>query len=179
MYEIDPKDLRIDSYTSKPTGSWKVGMMTGIKITHLPSGIEVCVDSERSQYKNRNLAIQDLKEKLKDFVPPESPHPDDHAVDRFAEAMKAKLKVSREKGRGGWNDPHQCSVEYLAKLLVEHVAKGDSVDVGNLAMMLYQRCASHSVLSQAMYNYIEDRLQKKFQEGFEAGIAQIRWEQGC
>src|SRR5690606_3161045 len=34
------------------------------------------------------------------------PHPDDEAVDRFAAAMKAKLKWEREeRGRHGWNDP--------------------------------------------------------------------------
>ena len=52
-------------------------------------------------------------------------HPDDLAVDRFAAAMKAKLA--------------QCSGEYLSLLLVEHIEKGDPLDVGNLAMMLHQR----------------------------------------
>lgn len=76
-------------------------------------------------------------------------HPDDHAVDRFAVAMKAKLAASRAKGRGGWDDPGQCTVEHLARLLVDHVAKGDPVDVANFAMMLHQRGADRSVLSAA------------------------------
>lgn len=66
-------------------------------------------------------------------------HPDDLAVDRFAAAMKSKLAKKRADGRGGWDDPEQCSIAFLSKLLREHVAKGDPVDVGNLAMMIHQR----------------------------------------
>lgn len=70
---------------------------------------------------------------------PSEPHPDDLAVDRFAVAMKAKLALKRSQGRGGWQDPAQCTVAFLSQLLREHVAKGDPVDVGNLAMMIHQR----------------------------------------
>lgn len=66
-------------------------------------------------------------------------HPDDVAVDKFATAMKAKLAKKRADGRGGWEDPKQCSVEFLSELLHGHIAKGDPVDVGNLAMMLFNR----------------------------------------
>jgi hypothetical protein len=69
----------------------------------------------------------------------ENQHPDDLAVDRFAVMMKEKLAKARAKGRGGWDDPGQCSIEYLSRLLVEHVAKGDPVDVANLAMMVQLR----------------------------------------
>lgn len=69
----------------------------------------------------------------------EQPHPDDEAVDRFAAAMKAKLEKKRAEGRGGWEDKNQCSAEFLNRLLNEHVGKGDPVDVGNLAMMLWNR----------------------------------------
>lgn len=70
-----------------------------------------------------------------------SQEPDDLAVDRFAAAMKAKLARKREQGRGGWDDPAQCTVEFLTELLHEHVLKGDPVDVGNFAMMLFNRGA--------------------------------------
>lgn len=66
-------------------------------------------------------------------------HSDDLAVDRFATAMKAKLAKKRDEGRGGWDNPDECSIAFLSKLLREHVAKGDTVDVGNLAMMIHQR----------------------------------------
>ncbi|MBK0415247.1 hypothetical protein JD974_12605 [Chromobacterium haemolyticum] len=81
-----------------------------------------------------------------------SRHPDDVAVDRFALAMKAKLAVARDKGRSGWDDPAQCSVEFLAQLFVGHIGKdnaGNFEDVANLAMMLHQRGADPSVLAEA------------------------------
>lgn len=63
-------------------------------------------------------------------------HPDDLAVDRFAIAMKAKLKWEREeRNRSGWQD---MSAADLSRLLYEHLPKGDPIDVANLAMMLHQ-----------------------------------------
>lgn len=90
-------------------------------------------------------------------------HPDDAAVDRFAAAMKAKLAKARKKGRGGWDDPAQCSVEALAQLLVDHLSKGNAgtfEDVANFAMMLHQRGADPQVLADA----------------YEAPIKQVRSE---
>lgn len=69
----------------------------------------------------------------------EPKHADDIAVDQFAAAMKAKLAKGRAKGRDGWHDKSQCTAGDLSKLLRGHVDKGDPVDVGNFAMMLYQR----------------------------------------
>ncbi|MBH1830962.1 hypothetical protein I5W42_05725 [Stenotrophomonas maltophilia] len=66
-------------------------------------------------------------------------HPDDLAVDEFAAAMKAKMAAARAKGRGGWEDPAQCTAEDLSRMLREHVEKGDPRDVANFCMMLHQR----------------------------------------
>ncbi len=68
-----------------------------------------------------------------------STHPDDFAVDRFAAAMKAKMASKRAEGRSGWDDKTACSAERLQTLLVDHLTKGDPVDVGNFAMMLFNR----------------------------------------
>jgi hypothetical protein len=76
-----------------------------------------------------------------------TPHPDEIAVDQFARAMKIKLSLARSKGREGWDDPARFPVEYLAQLLVEHVDKGDPVDVANFCMMLHQRFAPKEVLA--------------------------------
>lgn len=64
---------------------------------------------------------------------------DDVAVDAFATAMKEKLAAARAKGRGGWEDPTQCTAEDLSRMLREHVEKGDPRDVANFCMMLHQR----------------------------------------
>lgn len=80
-------------------------------------------------------------------------HSDDMAVDRFSAAMKAKLKWEREvRGRHGWDDPSVCSPQFLARLLVEHLSKGNAgtfEDVANFAMMLHQIGADPSVLAEA------------------------------
>lgn len=87
-------------------------------------------------------------------VKAEATHPDDDAVDRFAAAMKAKLKWEREEcGRHGWDDPAVCSEEYLTRLLIEHLAKGNEgnlEDVANFCMMLHQRGAHPRVLADAL-----------------------------
>ncbi|HGM6720242.1 TPA: hypothetical protein ACKQC2_001083 [Stenotrophomonas maltophilia] len=66
-------------------------------------------------------------------------HQDDRAVDAFAAAMKAKMAEARAKGRGGWEDPAQCTADDLSRMLRDHVDKGDPRDVANFCMMLHQR----------------------------------------
>lgn len=73
---------------------------------------------------------------------------DDASVDAFAMSMKAKMAASRAKGRGGWEDPEQCSADDLSRMLREHVEKGDPVDVANFCMMLGQRGESIASLLQ-------------------------------
>lgn len=81
----------------------------------------------------------ELKQKLISPDPYEdTAHPDDHAVNRFAAAMKGKLAAKRLQGRGGWQEP-EVPNGYLSRLLREHVDKGDPVDVANFAMMVHQR----------------------------------------
>jgi hypothetical protein len=76
-------------------------------------------------------------------------HIDDFAVNQFADSMKKKLAISREKGKSGWNDPLSCKVSYLAELLISHLPKGDPVDVANFAMMLHLRDGGHEALKEA------------------------------
>ena len=54
-------------------------------------------------------------------------------------AMRSKLRNTREKGRGGWWNPKECSIEMLKKMLVEHIEKGDMIDVMNFAGMIFVR----------------------------------------
>ncbi len=60
---------------------------------------------------------------------------DDMAVDRFAAAMKEKLRLAREKGRSGWQ---QMTAEAITLALMDHLLKGDPVDIANFAMFLHQ-----------------------------------------
>jgi len=86
-------------------------------------------------------------------------HPDDLAVDAFAYAMKQKMADARAKGRGGWEDPAQCSAVDLTRLLRDHVEKGDPRDVANFCMMLHQR--GESIVAYLDLPYMsEDEVQQ-------------------
>ncbi|GLT20819.1 hypothetical protein GCM10007933_02710 [Zoogloea oryzae] len=53
-------------------------------------------------------------------------HPDDDAVDRFAEAMKAKLAAGRAMGRHSWINPEAVTDAELTALMTQHMTTDTS-----------------------------------------------------
>jgi len=118
--EIEEKDLRIDTYRSSGAGGQHVNVTdSAVRITHLPTGIVVSCQNERSQHRNRDAAMSVLRARLYDVKQQE---------------QRDKLeKIGGEKKEIAFGSQIRSYVLHPYRLVKDHRTK---MDVGNVDRVL-------------------------------------------
>lgn len=79
--ELDPKDIRVDVYRSSGAGGQHINKTSSaVRMTHLPTGIAVAMQDQRSQQQNREKALQILTSRVYDYY--ESQNRDQYDAER-------------------------------------------------------------------------------------------------
>lgn len=114
--KILDKDIRIDTYRASGAGGQHVNKTdSAVRITHLESGFVVQCQNERSQLKNKNVALKMLKAKL---------HQDQ--MDKIAES---KNSISESKKDIGWGSQIRSYVFHPYNLVKDHRTKFESTNI--------------------------------------------------
>ena len=121
--EINPADLQIDTYRSSGAGGQHVNKTeSAIRITHLPTGIVVECQDERSQFKNKDKALKVLRSRLYEAAQQEQ-------IDKIASERKAQVGTGDRSERiRTYNYPQGRVSEHrigLTLYRLEQILNGD------------------------------------------------------
>jgi peptide chain release factor 2 len=113
--EINPADLRVDTYRASGAGGQHVNKTeSAIRITHIPTGIVVACQTDRSQHRNRAIAMQMLKARMYEAE-----------LQKREEAAQAKAAERTEIGWGHQIRSYVLAPYQLVKDLRTSVEKGN------------------------------------------------------
>jgi peptide chain release factor 2 len=118
--EIDPSDLRIDTYRSSGAGGQHVNKTSSaVRITHLPTGIVVQCQTERSQHQNKESAMKILQSKL---------------LQKQIESERARIEELRGEQRDiAWGSQIRSYVFCPYTMVKDHRT---NVEVGNIQAVM-------------------------------------------
>ena len=144
--EINPTDLKFDTYRSSGAGGQHVNTTdSAVRITHLPTGIVVECQDERSQYKNKDKAMKLLRSRLLDAKRQEQ-------TDRIAADRKAQVGTGDRSERiRTYNFPQGRMTDHrigLTLYRLESILSGDIEEVVD-ALITAEKAA---LLEQSMEN---------------------------
>jgi peptide chain release factor 1 len=125
--QLDDKDLRIDTYRSSGAGGQHVNTTdSAVRITHIPTGIVVYCQEERSQHKNKDKAMRLLKAKMAEIEEQKR-----HQAMASTRALQVGSGDRSERIRT-YNFPQNRLTDHrinLTKYNLEQIMEGDLEDV--------------------------------------------------
>jgi peptide chain release factor 2 len=118
--EINPEDIRVDTYRASGAGGQHVNKVSSaVRVTHFPTGIVVQCQNERSQHRNREMAMRVLRSRIYSKL--------------LEEEEKKKTKIAGEKKDISWGNQIRSYVFHPYTMVKDHRT---AIQTGNIQAVM-------------------------------------------